>query len=87
MQALARAGFVVDYIEGAKEMTWDKVKSYNVLVVYDFPARDANAEPGVTSFFMHAAVAGGLLGGAGQVPQGGGRGVPTLLPLLRRGRA
>jgi hypothetical protein len=39
MQALVRAGFTVDYIEGSAELTWDGVKNYNVLFVYDFPAR------------------------------------------------
>ena len=52
MQALVKAGFIVDYIEGAPGLTWDKVKNYNVLVVYDFPAREAGAESGATSFAL-----------------------------------
>jgi hypothetical protein len=39
MQSLVQAGFTVDYIEGAAGLTWDKVKHYNVLFVFDFPAR------------------------------------------------
>jgi hypothetical protein len=38
MRSLAKAGFEVDYIEGAKPMTWERVKPFNVLVVLDFPA-------------------------------------------------
>ncbi len=52
MQALEQAGFVVDYIEGAKDLTWDKVKNYNVLFVYDFPARGPDAEAMSTSLAM-----------------------------------
>jgi hypothetical protein len=53
MQNLAKAGYAVDFIEGAAGLTWDKVKNYNVLFVYDFPARGPEAETGIaTSFAM-----------------------------------
>ncbi len=37
MRSLADAGFAVDYVEGAHDFTWDRVKKYNVVVVLDFP--------------------------------------------------
>lgn len=50
MQSLEKAGFVVDYLEGARELTWDRVKDYNVLVVYDFPPRGPGAPAESSSF-------------------------------------
>ena len=49
MQSLAQAGYTVDYIESAGELTWDKVKQYNVLFVFDFPAKGVG---GSSSFAM-----------------------------------
>lgn len=40
MRELVKAGFEVDYCEGSAQLTWDRVKKYNVLVVLDFPPRD-----------------------------------------------
>jgi len=37
MRSLVNAGFEVDYIEGSEELTWERVKDFNVLVVLDFP--------------------------------------------------
>ncbi|HEY3397624.1 MAG TPA: hypothetical protein VGM19_08200 [Armatimonadota bacterium] len=42
MQSLVQAGFTVDYLEGSAPLTWDKVKNYNVLFVFDFPATGLN---------------------------------------------
>ena len=52
LQSLVKAGYAVDYLEGSAPLTWDKVKNYNVLFVYDFPARGPDAATGVTSFPM-----------------------------------
>src|SRR5262249_52164241 len=39
---LQRAGFEVDYTESLAELTWDRIRQYNVLVVYTCPP-----DPGV----------------------------------------
>jgi len=44
MRSLVKAGFEVDYIEGAKPMTWERVKRFNVLVVLHFPASKEGEE-------------------------------------------
>jgi hypothetical protein len=49
MRAVANAGFAVDYIEGAQGFTWDRIKKYNVVVILDFPA--ANADSAIYSQF------------------------------------
>lgn len=53
MQALVKAGFEVDFIEGAKELAWDRVKNFNVLVVLDFPAPGPGADEMSTEFSSH----------------------------------
>ncbi|NQU38812.1 MAG: hypothetical protein HQ523_02560 [Lentisphaerae bacterium] len=50
MEDLAAKGWTVDYIEGAKELTWDKVKGYNVLVVFNFPQAGPVEPVGSTLF-------------------------------------
>ncbi len=51
MQSLTQAGYVVDYIEGGKDLTWEKVKNYNVLFVYDLPAKGPNVESKLVGAF------------------------------------
>jgi len=50
MRELVKAGFEVDYIEGSKELTWEKVSKFNVLFVYDFPPSGSDAES-ISSLF------------------------------------
>ena len=52
MQKLVRAGFEVDYIEGAAELTWEKVSRFNVLFVFDFPPTGPDAESTSSLFDM-----------------------------------
>jgi hypothetical protein len=49
MREVAKAGFAVDYIEGAQGFTWERVKKYNVIVVLDFPSANADGN-GYTQF-------------------------------------
>ncbi|MCG2659373.1 MAG: hypothetical protein L6437_03895, partial [Kiritimatiellae bacterium] len=51
MQALQKAGWIVDYIEGSAPLTWDRVKKFNVLVIIDFPPRPEDAPQ--QSLFAH----------------------------------
>ncbi|HEY3397171.1 MAG TPA: hypothetical protein VGM19_05860 [Armatimonadota bacterium] len=50
LKALAAQGFAVDYLEGSAELTWDRVKNFNVLVIYDFPAASQDDPTTYTSF-------------------------------------
>ncbi len=53
MQELVKAGFAVDYIEGSKQLTWEKASKFNVLFIYDFPPAGADAESISSGFAMH----------------------------------
>lgn len=44
MRMLAARGFEVDYIEGSGELTWDRARHFNVLVVIAFPQRDKGGQ-------------------------------------------
>jgi hypothetical protein len=54
MRAVANAGFAVDYVEGAQDLTWERVKKYNVVVVLDFPGANQKLN-GYTLFQESAA--------------------------------
>ncbi len=52
MRALTDAGFAVDYLEGSAELTWDRVKNYNVLFIYDFPPPGPESDPSYSLFAL-----------------------------------
>ncbi len=62
-QELVKAGIEVDYTNNLGEVTWDRVKQYNVLLLYLTPGGwynpDMNAEPGFVETVNRFVQAGG----------------------------
>lgn len=53
LQELVKAGFAVDYLEGSAPLTWEKIRKFNVLFVYDFPPAGPDAESISSNFGMY----------------------------------
>jgi hypothetical protein len=42
LQRLKNRGFTVDFLDSRRDLTWERLRQYNAIVLYDFPSDDAD---------------------------------------------
>jgi len=60
LQEIHQQGFEPDYIDGVEEFTWDRIRRYNVLVLFEAPPEDKGIQWGKNFIGSHLFPAGVL---------------------------